>query len=366
MKHLTLYIFTIVFLFGGLDAAHGQTFFTAHLTGSQENPAIETDASGTGYFVLTDEGLNYQITVEGLEITAAHFHREEIGRNGGVVRNLDFNGMKTTSGLWSPADDSQPLTDELIQDLFDEKLYVNVHTSDNPGGEIRGQVLLSGGTGFAAPIDGEQETHEVMTDASGTGSFTLTDAGLVFTITVEGLEFSAAHFHHAPAGENGPVVRTLTNDFDGMMTATGIWRSTDDEPLTGELIDELLAGNIYVNFHTSAYPAGEIRGQLGVGIITSVDEIPGAIPSRFSLSQNYPNPFNPSTVISFDLPQRESVTLKIYDLLGREIATLINNEKFTAGSFNVQFEAGNLGSGIYFYRLSTESFTQTRRMMLIR
>ena len=122
MKYLRWYFVTTVLLFGGFAAAYGQTFFTAHLTGAQENPAVETDASGTGYFVLGDEGLHYHITAEGLEVTAAHFHRAEIGRNGGVVRNLNFNGMKTTSGLWNPDDDAQSLTDELIQDLFAGRL----------------------------------------------------------------------------------------------------------------------------------------------------------------------------------------------------------------------------------------------------
>jgi hypothetical protein len=310
--------------------------------------------------------LNYHITVEGLEITAAHFHREEIGKNGGVVRNLAFNGLKTTSGLWSPTDDSQPLTDELIGDLFAGRLYVNVHTGDNPGGEIRGQVLLSSGTGFTASIDGEQESHEVETDASGTGSFTLTDAGLVFAITVEGLDFTAAHFHNAPAGEDGSVVRGLGDDFNGDNTAVGIWTPSDDQPLTEALIAELLAGNIYVNFHTAEYPGGEIRGQLDGEIITSVREIPGEIPLSHRLLQNYPNPFNPSTMISFDLPEGEIVTLKIYDILGREVATLINNEEFSAGSFQIEFNAGSLGSGSYFYKLTTDSFTEIKRMLLIK
>jgi hypothetical protein len=342
------------------------TYFVAHLTGSQENPAVDTDASGTGYFVLTDGGLAYRITVEGLEITAAHFHRETIGRNGGVVRNLAFNGSKTASGTWSPTDDSQPLTDELIGDLFAGRLYVNVHTSENPGGEIRGQVLLASGTGLIASIDGGQETDEVQTDAAGTGSFTLTDAGLVFTMTVEGVDFTAAHFHNASAGVNGPVVRTLTGDFDENNSATGIWRSTDDEPLTEELIAELLDGNIYVNFHSPTYPAGEIRGQLGDGTITSIRELPGGPPQSYRLFQNFPNPFNPTTVILFELSEREIVSLKIFDILGREVATLIDNEELPAGGYTVEFNPGNLSSGSYFYTLTTEAFTQTRRMIYIR
>jgi len=85
----------------------------------------------------------------------------------------------------------------------------------------------------------------------------------------------------------------------------------------------------------------------------------------FKLSQNYPNPFNPSTIIEYSLPQYGYVTLKIYDILGREIATLINEEK-PIGSYEVEFDATGLTSGIYFYRIQTPNFTQTKKMILLK
>jgi hypothetical protein len=89
------------------------------------------------------------------------------------------------------------------------------------------------------------------------------------------------------------------------------------------------------------------------------------IPNEFSLSQNYPNPFNPSTVISYQLPVTSNVTFKVYDILGNEIATLVNEEK-PAGSYKVNFNASGLSSGIYFYQLKTDSFIETRKMILIK
>jgi hypothetical protein len=85
----------------------------------------------------------------------------------------------------------------------------------------------------------------------------------------------------------------------------------------------------------------------------------------YSLSQNYPNPFNPSTVISYQLPVISSVTLKVYDILGREVATLVNEEK-PAGSYEVQFDASGLTSGIYFYQLNAGQYSETKKMILLK
>ncbi|MCO6446366.1 MAG: T9SS type A sorting domain-containing protein [Ignavibacteriota bacterium] len=89
------------------------------------------------------------------------------------------------------------------------------------------------------------------------------------------------------------------------------------------------------------------------------------IPENFSLSQNYPNPFNPSTTIRFELPESDIVTLKIFNILGEEVSTLVNTE-LKAGKHEYQFNANNLSSGIYFYRIQAGSFTETKKMILIR
>ena len=87
--------------------------------------------------------------------------------------------------------------------------------------------------------------------------------------------------------------------------------------------------------------------------------------NSFKLSQNYPNPFNPSTTINFVVPYQTRVTLKIYNVLGSEVATLVNEEK-PAGSYNVTFNAGNLASGVYFYQLKAGNFISTKKLMLVK
>ena len=96
-----------------------------------------------------------------------------------------------------------------------------------------------------------------------------------------------------------------------------------------------------------------------------VKKIGNDVPYKFSLSQNYPNPFNPATVINYKLPITNYVKLMIYDALGREVAVLVN-EKKQAGEYQVIWDASNFASGIYFYKLETESFIQTKRMVLMK
>lgn len=89
------------------------------------------------------------------------------------------------------------------------------------------------------------------------------------------------------------------------------------------------------------------------------------IPTEFALAQNYPNPFNPSTTINYELPVSNFVTLKIYDLVGKEVMTLVN-EKLDAGRYTATFNGANLASGMYFYKISAGQFTFVRKMVLIK
>jgi photosystem II stability/assembly factor-like uncharacterized protein len=110
---------------------------------------------------------------------------------------------------------------------------------------------------------------------------------------------------------------------------------------------------------------GTILHTTNGGITFTENETNTSQPNKFLLSQNYPNPFNPRTSLQYAISSRQFVTLKVYDLLGREIATLVNEEK-PAGEFEVEFDGANLPSGIYFYQLKAGEYSETRKMVLLK
>jgi len=102
----------------------------------------------------------------------------------------------------------------------------------------------------------------------------------------------------------------------------------------------------------------------GAPVISGIEK-EESLPQSYKLSQNYPNPFNPETTISFSIPKSEAVSLKIFDVLGREVVVLVNSD-LTPGTYNYRWDASSLASGIYFYKLTTGSFSSVKKMMLIK
>jgi hypothetical protein len=131
--------------------------------------------------------------------------------------------------------------------------------------------------------------------------------------------------------------------------------------------------SIFVDTEEKVYITGESRvnGSQTFGTIkyaqspSDVQEINSETPASYLLQQNYPNPFNPSTKINYSIPAISFITLKVYDVLGNEVATLLNEEK-PAGSYEVDFSASGLTSGIYFYKLTAGSFVETKKMLMIK
>jgi hypothetical protein len=106
-----------------------------------------------------------------------------------------------------------------------------------------------------------------------------------------------------------------------------------------------------------------------MGVATDVEN-DGLIPEEFNVSQNYPNPFNPSTTIKYAIPQQSFVTIKVYDIVGREVKTLVNTER-SPGIYSVQWDGNNnfgskVTSGIYLYRVVAGNFTQVKKMILLK
>ncbi|MCC7159107.1 MAG: T9SS type A sorting domain-containing protein [Ignavibacteria bacterium] len=109
------------------------------------------------------------------------------------------------------------------------------------------------------------------------------------------------------------------------------------------------------------------NGVYGDNPLVGIEPISGVMPSKFLLGQNYPNPFNPTTKIKFEIPVGVSAytTLKIFDMLGREVNTLVS-EELVAGTYEVAWSAKNQPSGVYFYKLNAGNFTQTKKMLMVK
>jgi len=126
----------------------------------------------------------------------------------------------------------------------------------------------------------------------------------------------------------------------------------DQEEYGGVVLEGFLAQGEIINYQITLEPL-------------SVEQMNSLVPEKFELAQNYPNPFNPVTTIQYSIPDRSNVTLKVYDVLGRELATLVNEEK-DRGIYSINFDASALASGMYLYRLQAGSFIETKKMILIK
>jgi len=162
------------------------------------------------------------------------------------------------------------------------------------------------------------------------------------------------------------------NIFAGISAGAGVYLSTDlgvswtgvDSGLATQFPPSVFALAICGGYLFAGTDDGVWRRPLSE-MITSVPRSNENIPNEFVLKQNYPNPFNPVTSIQYSVPRNQKVTLKVFDLLGREVATLVNEVKY-AGSYRTTFNGVDLASGVYFYRLQAGRFTQTRKLTLLR
>jgi hypothetical protein len=238
-------------------------YFAAIMSAAQEVPS--NASLGTGVTIVQyDLGtnrliLNSDFQKLGSQITATHIHNAAAGVNGGVMSALTFSGTTSGSITGTPT-----LTDAQEAELLAGRCYINVHSTNFPGGEIRGQLNMTtlGNSFFATvPIDA---TQEVPTNAStGTGTaFVLNDKGgaaLYVTGSFTGLAANATngHIHKAAAGANGAVVvpfTIVTGATSGVFSAAANMSTQQQSDLDN--------GLYYVNVHSSLYPGGEIRGQI--------------------------------------------------------------------------------------------------------
>ena len=243
---------------------------TFKLAGHQEVPMVDTSAMGDGYALVNTDNFNLelQVVTSGVEdASAAHIHTGEIGTNGPVLVALEQS--MTDDNVWSsPA--NTVINAEIFEVLANGGHYVNVHTPDQPSGELRGQILTDNFVFTSFKLSGEQEVPAVTTDASGQAwALVNTDNYAVdIKVLTEGVpDATAAHIHTGRIGFNGGVLAALEQS----ETDENMWMTASDLMIDAETFAVLASGGHYINVHTPANEGGELRGQiltLGNALVT--------------------------------------------------------------------------------------------------
>ena len=241
------------------DHLSAKYLFAARLNGTQEVPATLTSAVGVGTFQLNNSGdtLCITVTVNGLSgpITGAHIHEAAAGANGPIVKDLVpfLSGSSLQATLAGSA-----LSGLSMAKMFAGGYYINVHTAANPGGEIRGQILLEEDRGMLVKLSGTAENPPVTTTAKGLAFFMLSqhNQSLSVQVVLDSLNgpITGAHLHRGVAGSNGPIIQDLMPLLSGNVISGKV------DPTA--YLSAILADSVYINVHTSVNPSGLVRGQL--------------------------------------------------------------------------------------------------------
>ncbi len=287
--------------------------------------------------------------------------------DGGVFSSTDQGAswLPANSGLTNHCGDKRVYAFAKIgSTLFAGSWLGGVFYSTNNGGNW---------TKTSHATDGWQVTSFAVIDSNlfaglSGALFCSTDRGVSWTRCESGLTDSVTHSGYAiqalvSSGRN----LFAGTDLHGVYLSTNLgesWSSANSNLGT----DDILSANVY----SLAVLRGYVFAGTGSGIwrrllseITHVKKDTAAFPKNFELEQNYPNPFNPSTAIGYQLSAVSRVSLKIYDILGREVKTLVN-EVQSPGNHLISLDTTNLPSGVYFYRLRVNGRTATKKMVLIR
>ncbi|MCB9357690.1 MAG: CHRD domain-containing protein [Calditrichaeota bacterium] len=398
----------------------------ANLTPQQEvqNPAVVSNGRGFGWFRLNaaQNNVEYKIAWAGLNapgtVSGAHFHRAPAGTNGPVIVGLANLTNVSASGNWAITAADVPLYET-------EGVYVNVHSPlpNYPGGEIRGQIIcvcVPEDANFDATADlGTSMCIALCPDRSSRIRVSNLPEGLYPVVTkrlgctnpcdveCDPATYIQEFFGGQWQNTNGvfwleirgdgcicvtldAVLPVELNGFDAM-AGDGVVRlewstasesnldrfevQRDGSAITAVSASNSASGETYswtdetvVNGTTYTYTLVAVnldgtREELAVQSATP--SATTTIVSEFALHQNYPNPFNPTTSIRLDLAEAADVTLKVFNVAGQEVASLVSGN-LVAGAHTVNFDGANLTSGVYLYRLTAGEFTQTQKMMLLK
>ena len=245
--------------------------------------------------------------------------------------------------------------------------------------------IIVAGIPFNVNITQSSDAHSGSSAVQGTVvSFSGTPSPAVMQSGVNGvgfpINFRAAALHGwykfaSDSGDGLNIVTGFTKNHSGM--GVGVFSTTTPQAtykefvvntlfVTGDTPDSALINIALVNGGPRTHIGSKFWvDDLSFGTASGVSQSGSEVPNSFALEQNYPNPFNPSTKIQFEIPEARFVTLKVYNLLGQEVASLINDH-LEAGRYRAEFDARNLPSGTYLYRLQAGDFSEAKKMTVLK
>lgn len=334
--------------------------FDAMLDEAQETTPVMGSNTGIGEATIklnyTFDTLWYNAQMNDLSgaITAAHFHKGEAGTSGGVLVGIpsgNINGNVISGMITGTA-----LTDTFIRDLLSGAVYLNVHTTLNPNGEVRGQVYRTFREGYTYHLNGAQEVPEVMSTASGTGMVSIDrdQSSAHYMMVFDDLSgFSAAHFHNNVSGMNGGVMYGIgSNHANGGIF--GYWTESDAmTPFTKAMSNKFRKDSVYVNVHTTANANGEIRGDVNR---TQCNAIPTTISNVNDVSietKLYPNPAFDKATLDIAISENTITNITVYDMTGRSVWNVDQN--LQKGMNRIDIPTYRLASGIYTIQIRNEN-----------
>ncbi len=316
----------------------------ALLNGDQETPAVVTTARGVGFSLLNFpdlDSLNYFVFYEGVDPVAAHIHRGAAGQSGPVVAEMTRPSLFT--GVYSGV---IPLSEEDLKAYLKDELYFNIHSSNFPDGEIRGQFQNNLMKAYAFDLCGDQEVPKKTVPANGAAHVAINKANTeleytLYTTDVNG-DAVSTNIRDGAFGANGPVLLSinLPNPY-----AFGVVNTT------GTLASKIESDNAYINVFTAANPSGELRGQIRRGLSCKVNT------GSTELSQThfgiYNNLVANELAVMSELGSHERVEYQITDVQGTILQK--NALQMSAGLSKAQLDVHTFSPGIYFLQLRTDS-----------
>jgi len=355
----------------------------------------------SGMAFTTDNGSNWSLLnpMGGLNSFSASpngslFVSQGGGYSGVILRSTD-NGYNWET-IFRPGFDTTVTQlnvniDAIVYAIIKGKLYKSLNNGDdwefikiNSENErinriyfnSTGIIFVRSSEGYFRSSDDGETWEQFISIPEGLNIFGITQSDEMYATATDSGYYRSTDYgdswEYVFKGSGKTIKAFASNDIDYLfisILSLGVFRSTDNG-FSWEGISEGLDSSS-VNALIVTDDDYLLAGTSWKGVCRSVNKTTSVknkftrFPNNFILEQNYPNPFNPNTLIKYQTPELSFVTIKIFDVLGSEVATIVNEEK-SIGSYEVEFNATTLPSGIYFYRLQTTNFTQTKKMILLK